>query len=77
MCDKIKYYCDTDTCHKIANYGIDLLPTKCLEHREIDMTNLRSCARCIYDECKTAPSYNYINQKSLYCFKHKLENMIL
>ena len=31
---------------------------------------------CIYEECKTQPTYNYEGQKALYCFDHKLDGMI-
>lgn len=32
---------------------------------------------CLFAECKTTPSFNYINCKTpLYCNKHKFENMV-
>lgn len=67
--------CDFETCRKYANYGEYYgKPFRCKEHKcEYKLvSNL-----CQAENCKNSPSYNYCYEtKRLYCFEHKLNNMI-
>jgi hypothetical protein len=40
------------------------------------MVNVTS-KKCIYENCKTIPNYNFVgNKTAIYCNIHKLENMV-
>ena len=48
----------------------------CGKHKLVDMINVRSKS-CIYDGCRTQPSYNFAGEKrGIYCDKHRLVDMI-
>ena len=48
-----------------------------LTNDEINKHNDVSKKVCMYRNCSKHPCFNYINKKNgIYCFDHKLENMI-
>jgi len=40
------------------------------------LKNKKSYRKCLFDSCAKNSSYNYINEKPIYCNIHKKENMI-
>jgi hypothetical protein len=67
--------CDFETCRKFANYGEYYgKPLRCKEHKG-DFKLVSQL--CHEGNCKTSSSYNYEGLKSMFCFEHKKENMIL
>ena len=67
--------CEFENCRKYANYGeYHSKPIRCKEHKG----DYKIVSRiCIYNCCKTRPSYNLEGEtKALYCVIHKLDNMI-
>jgi hypothetical protein len=69
--------CDFETCRKQASYG-DFYgqPIRCKLHKE--ETHKLVSKICQEGNCKVTPSYNYESEtKAIFCYNHKLENMIL
>jgi hypothetical protein len=68
--------CEFETCRKQASYGEFYgKPTRCKEHKEEYKLVSKLCHE---ENCKTLSSYNYEGEtKSLYCFQHKKDGMIL
>lgn len=66
-------------CKKSASYNYPNEKAKiyCKEHSKDDMIRVQSDNRkCCYENCNKRPNFNFTGQKPIYCFNHKLTDMI-
>ncbi len=71
--------CIIEGCKKPASYCVKKsdVKTHCFVHKLKGMVLLRWKPQCTEENCKTAPIFNFPNEKrGIYCFKHKKETMI-
>jgi hypothetical protein len=68
-------YCEKKDCKTVATFNVKgkTKPRFCAKHKEIGMVSLDK--KCAGEDCTFKCSFGFIGQETLYCSRHKSENM--